>query len=155
MKKLLLILLFSFSNFVAAQLQKFSKYGFQLQCGCKLYDSKDFKARSQETVDVFASLVCAADNKIIYNLNVYRDNSGSAERFNKNYIQNLRENNITYSVSSVSGIKSVEYTFLQGNLPTKAVVFYVNGKSYLLQAATKENLSSTFNLYRNSFKFIK
>lgn len=149
------LLLFFLSTYLFGQVQKFPQYGFQVQSECKLYDNKDFRSRSQGTVDIIASLVCAANKNIIYNLNVYRDNSGSSEQFNRNYISNLKQNKISYSVSAISGIKSIEYTFYQGDLPTKAIVFFYNGKSYLLQVATRENLSNTFNVFRNSFKFLK
>ncbi len=155
MKKTILILLLLCSLSIFGQVQKFPQFGFQVQCGCELNDNKVFKTMSKGKVDVFASLVCNENNKTIYNLNVYKDISGSSEIFNRHYIRNLKESNINYSLVSVSGIKSIEYTFSQGNLPTRAVVFYNNGKSYLLQVGTTENLNSSFNTFKNSFKFIK
>ena len=72
----------------------------------------------------------------------------------KSYIGNLEANNISYTEGEFNGVKTVEYSFSQMELPTKAVIFVKDKKSYLLQIGTRKNLSKKFNDLKTSFKFI-
>lgn len=152
MKTIFLFTLLLFSNYLFSQ-QKFSHLGFQVSAPCTLYENNTFKSMAKGTVNVVEALVCASQKPVaIYNLNVYRDSSGSASSFNAKYQKDLAKSGIEFKKMIISGLPATEYTFTQNGMPAKAVVFYKFGKSYLLQVTAPSNIEILFSNYIKSFK---
>ena len=72
------------------------------------------------------------------------------------YCSSLKANKMSYTRPNFNGLNSIEYTYLQNSvLPTKAIIFIKDKKAYMLQVATRKDLSKKYISYKNSFKFIK
>ena len=151
--------------------QTFSTARFKVKCGCKLYVNSTFiqMAKQQGANNIIAAYICAEnqddpDTGVIYNVNILNESNGYKDiqppnysLFEKDFLQqyanNLANSGISYRYrySTFQGITSLEYTFDQQGIPTKAVLFLKNKKSYFLQAGTRTNLTTKFNLIKSSF----
>ena len=99
---------------------------------------------------------------MIYNINIYNE-SKSYDRipssryafFEKKYLEayaaNLSNAGISFSYTIYQGVTALEYSFDQQGLPTKAIMFLKNMKSYLLQVGTRNGLTTKFNVLKTSF----
>jgi len=149
--------------------QIFTTAGFKIKCGCKLYLNKTFiqMAKQQGMNNIIAAYICAEneddpDISVIYNINIYDESKSFKniqpsmyalfeKKYLEQYVTNLKSAGISYSYTTFQGVSAVEYTFDQYGLPTKAIIFLKNKRSYLIQAGTRKNLSSKYNLLKTSF----
>lgn len=149
--------------------QTFTSAGFKVKCGCKLYVNTTFiqMAKQQGTNYILAAYICA-ENKdnldigVINNINIYDESKSykniqpsGYELFEKKYLEqyatNLKNAGISYSYSKFQDVFAIEYTFDQQGLPTKAIIFLKNKKSYLLQVGTRKSLTTKYNSLKTSF----
>lgn len=72
----------------------------------------------------------------------------------KTYKDGLSQAGIKYKETKFNGVNAVEYEFNQNGLPTKAIMFVKNQKSYLLQVSTRNGLVSKYNNLKLSFRSI-
>ena len=152
--------------------QTFTNAGFKVKCGCKLYVNTTFisMAKQQGMNNILAAYICAEnednpDIGVVNNINIYDESksykniqpSGHAT-FDKKYLEqyatNLKNSGISYNYITYQGVSAIEYTFDQQGLPTKAIIFLKNKKSYLLQVGTRESLTTKFNSLKTSFVII-
>ena len=170
---IIIIALFSVSNiFSQESYQTFSSAGFKVKCGCKLYINSTFiqMAKQQGANNIVAAYICAEneddpESGVIVNINVY-DESGSFQKvtasnysyFEKKcldqYAANLSTAGISYTYTTYQGVSALEYSFDQLGLPTKAIMFFKNKKSYLLQVGTRNGLTRKFMALKSSFVLI-
>lgn len=168
----IVILAFFFASTVYGQetYQTFATAGFKVKCGCKLYANTTFiqAAKQQCANNIIAAYICgenedSAETGVINNINIY-DESKSYKNITpsnyayfekkvlERYAVNLKNAGMSYSYTIFQGVSAIEYTFDQGGtLPTKAILFYKNKKSYLLQVATRKNLITKYNKLKTSF----
>ena len=159
---------FSQSNY-----QYFNSAGFKVKCECQLRVNNTFiqmaQQQEQDNVRIISAYTCSDYNGVpelgkIFNINVYDlssnyngMNSTSSLKFEREYLKKyaalLASNNLNFSYINYKGASAIEYYFSQMNLPTKAIFFVKNKKSYLLQVGTQANLNSSLNLIKNSFSF--
>lgn len=155
-----------------SQTQTFASKGFKVNCECKLRVNTSFISlmESQSTDKVYGAYTCAKNNSdpeagIIYNINIYDFSKdyikmqrsqylSYEESFLRSYAKGLAENNITYYYVTYLGVSAIQYDFDQMGLPTKAIMFIKNKKSYLLQVATNLSLVPKFNSFKNSFSLL-
>lgn len=151
--------------------QSFRTAGFKVKCPCTLKVNSTFiqmvKAQGKSVIGAY---VCAEneDNPeygVINNINIY-DETASYDKispsnyayFEKKYLEEyasqLAANGMTYKYVTYKGVTALEYTFDQMGLPTKAIMFLKNKKSYLLQVGSRYNLITKFNSLKSSFDFI-
>lgn len=167
---LILALFFAATVYGQDTYQTFPTAGFKVKCGCKLYSNTTFiKAAKQQSIkNVIAAYICAenedsAETGVINNINIY-DESRSYKNIKpanyayfekkalEQYAVNLKNAGMSYSYTTYQGVSAIEYTFDQGGtLPTKAIYFLKNKKSYLLQVATRKNLIAKYNKLKASF----
>lgn len=149
--------------------QVLTKDKFKISCPCKLYTNEVFieMAKEQGMKYPISAYACAENeesyengtinNIIIYDLaSEYKAIPVSGytlfeSKYLKTYKDNLRQANIIYNELTFSGVNAIEYEFHQNGLPTKAIIFVKNKKSYLLQVTTRGELSSKFNRFKSSF----
>jgi hypothetical protein len=149
--------------------QTFTTAGFKVKCGCKLYVNTTFiqMAKQQGMSNIIAAYICAEnednpDIGVINHINIYNETksykniqpSGYAlfeKKYLEQYATNLKNAGISYSYTTFQGVSTIEYTFDQQGLPTKAIIFLKNKKSYLLQVGTRKNLTTKYNLLKTSF----
>ncbi len=152
--------------------QTFTSAGFKVKCGCELYVNTLFitMAKEQGMTNVLAAYICA-ENKdspdlgVIHNINIYDESknykniqSSEYATFEKKYLEeyasNLKNAGMRFNYTTYQGVSALEYTFDQQGLPTKALFFLKNKKSYLLQVGTRMNLTTKFSLLKSSFVFL-
>lgn len=152
--------------------QTFSKGGFRVKCGCSLYENSVFiqAAKQQGANNIIAAYICAENEDdpstgVIVNINIYDESksykniqpSGYAT-FNKKvldqYAKGLANAGFSYSYTTYQGVSALEYNFDQMGLPTKAVFFLKNQKSYLLQVGTRQGLAAKYNALKSSFEIL-
>ncbi|MBC8146636.1 MAG: hypothetical protein H8E98_01480 [Bacteroidetes bacterium] len=149
--------------------QIFTTAGFKIKCGCKLYVNTTFiqMAKQQGMNNIIAAYICAENEKnpdigVINNINIYDESksykniqhSGYAlfeKKYLEQYVTNLKSAGISYSYTTFQGVSALEYAFNQHGIPTKAIIFLRNKKSYLIQVGTRKNLTSKYNLLKTSF----
>lgn len=150
--------------------QSFTTAGFKVKCGCKFYSNTTFiqASKQQGANNIIGAYICgeneeSAETGVINNINIYDESRtykniapANYAYFEKKtleqYAVNLKNAGVSYSYTTFQGVSALEYTFDQGRtLPTKAIVFYKNKKSYLLQVATRKNLSAKYNKLKVSF----
>jgi|GEM_PF-838409 len=149
--------------------QTFTAAGFKVKCGCKLYENTVFisMAKQQGMNNILAAYICAEnednpDIGVIHNINIYDESKNyidiqpsSHANFEKKYLEeyanNLKNSGIAYSYTTYQGVSAIEYTFDQLGLPTRAIIFLKNKKSYLIQVGTRKNLSTKFIFLKSSF----
>lgn len=152
--------------------QIFEKDNFALKCPCTLKVNSLFikEAKKQGNKYPTSAYLCAENQTsyetgVIYNVNAYDITSDYekipeskhnyfATQYLASYAENLRTNNINYTEANFNGVKCVEYSFTQMDMPAKAIIFVKNKKSYLLQVATRKDLQKQFSFLKTHFKFI-
>lgn len=158
--------------FAQDSVQTFASQGFRVRCGCNLYVNSVFiqAAREQGIKNILAAYICAEnqdnpDIGVAVNINIY-DESGNYKNINpsyyaffekrclEQYASNLSNAGFSYKYVTYQGVSALEYNFDQMGLPTKALMFYKNKKSYLLQVATRKGLTIKFNALKTSFEIL-
>lgn len=161
----------SIGIFLSAQnsYQSFPSAGFKVKCGCNLKVNTVFiqMAKQQGMANIAAAYICAEneddpETAAVVNINVY-DESARYAKINpedhlyftkkclERYAVNLTNAGIQSSYTNFQGVTAITYTFDQNGLPTKAIMFYKNKKSYLLQVGTRYDLTAKFNALKTSF----
>ena len=170
---IIIIALFSvFNIFSQESYQTFSSAGFKVKCGCNLRVNTLFiqMAKQQGMENIVAAYICAENEDdpqtgVVVNINIYDETARYAKiqtekhayftrKCLESYAANLSNAGIQYSYSTFQGVTAIEYTFDQNGVPTKAVMFYKNKKSYLLQVGTRNGLTTKFNALKSSFVLI-
>ena len=152
--------------------QTFASAGFKIKCACKLYVNSTFiqMAKQQGKNDIIAAYICGENKEspetgVIVNINIYDESksyniiqpSGYAyfeKKYLEHYAANLSNAGISYNYTTYQGVSALEYNFDQLGLPTKALMFLKNKKSYLLQVATRNNLTTKFTALKTSFEIL-
>jgi hypothetical protein len=167
---IILALFFATNIYGQENYQSFTTAGFKVKCGCQLYTNTTFiqAAKQQGANNIIGAYICgenedSAETGVINNINIY-DESRSYKNiapsnyayFEKKaleqYALNLTNAGMSYGYTTFQGVAAIEYSFDQGGtLPTKAIIFYKNNKSYLLQVATRKNLIAKYNKLKTSF----
>lgn len=168
---LLFLILFSFKTFSQTN-QTFSNDNFKINCDCKLFRNEVFiqSIKKQGIKYPVSAYVCAADEEdfkkgMIININIFDHTSDYQKLSNKNhsvydanllkvYKDKLVNSGISIKETIFKGVPAIEYSFLQMDMPTKAIYFIRNKKSYLLQASTRTDLNSKFYSLKTTFIFI-
>ncbi len=165
MKKILFLLSFIYTNCIGQGNQFIQRGNIKVNCECNLKVNNLFIEMSQQqgVTSIINALVCANESeKFIVNINIFDESSSYKqisstnyhifdERFINSYASNLRGEGIEYKISTYKGGKSVEYFFSQNGLPTKAIYFIKNKRSYLIQIGGVDNLQEKFNNLKNTF----
>jgi hypothetical protein len=164
-----IFLLIGFNLSAQNSYQTFASAGFKIKCACNLYINSTFIKLANQTgsKDIIAAYICAENEDspelgIIYNINIYNESKSYAKipparyaYFEKKYLEayaaNLSNAGIPFSYTIYQGVTALEYSFDQQGLPTKAIMFLKNKKSYLLQVGTRNGLTTKFNLLKTSF----
>jgi hypothetical protein len=81
-------------------------------------------------------------------------NEEYVSKYLEQYATNLKNSGIAYTYTTYQGVSAIEYTFDQQGLPTKAIIFLKNKKSYLIQVGTRKNLSTKFSSLKSSFAIL-
>ncbi len=165
----ILALLFVANIYGQETYQTFVNAGFKVKCGCKLYLNTTFitMAKQQGINNILEAYICAEneDNPdiiVINNINIYDESksykniqTSSYATFEKKYLEqyttNLKNAGISYNYTTYQGVSAIEYTYDQQGLPTKAIIFLKNKKSYLLQVGTRKSLTTKYNTLKTSF----
>ena len=154
--------------------QTFPDAGFSITCPAELEINQNFldMARQQGNTTMAFAYAGATDKDdpdigCIYNINIsdwnndseYSRLSQSGKRNSDmealdDYASNLVKNGIEHKYSNFCGERALLYSFDQMGLPTMAVFFYKNGRGYLLQVATRQDLESKFKSFMQSFELI-
>ena len=146
--------------------------GFKVKCFCRLRSNSTFLqlARQQGIHNTIGAYICTEneDNPsigVLVNINVYDEleaykkiePSGYAY-FEKQYIieyaEIFRMQASHIAISPTKVLLAVEYTYDQMGVPTKALVFIKNKKSYLIQVATRKSLNTKYDYIKGSFHFL-
>ena len=146
--------------------------GFKVKCPCRLRSNSTFLqlARKQGIQNVIGVFICTENEGnpsigVLVNINVYDESapytkiepSGYAY-FEKQYIieyaKNLSNASISFSYITYQGVLAVEYTYDQMGVPTKALVFLKDKKSYLIQVATRKSLNTKYDYIKGSFQVL-
>lgn len=161
-------------------LNKMKKQGFQIfesdnfivKCNCKLKTNSDFleKIKEQGSQYPASAYICSKDERnydkgTIVNINIYDLSKDYItlseakynvfnEEFINSYATQLKSNNINFKREKFHDVEALRYEFNQMGLPTKALFFVKNKKSYLIQVASRSNLANQFSSIVNSFKEI-
>ena len=170
---IIIIALFSVAKmFAQDSYQTFAAAGFKVKCGCRLYVNSTFNqmAKQQGANNIIAAYICAENEDspelgVIYNINIYNESKRYdripssrydffEEKYLEEYAANLSNAGIPFSYTIYQGVTALEYSFDQQGLPTKAIMFLKNKKSYLLQVGTRNNLTIKFNALKTSFVLI-
>lgn len=176
MKKIYFLLLVGltsvFSMNAQTAYQIFESAGFKVKSDCSFSKNITFvrMARDQGMNNVLAAYICGENTEdpqtgVITNINIYDESSNYKKlkpseysdfeaKYLKQYSSNLSAAGITYNYITYLGVSAIEYTFSQQGLPTKAIVFLKDKKSYLIQVGTRTNLDSKFNSLKSGFKVI-
>lgn len=151
--------------------QVFSKSGFKIKCPCTLKVNTLFLEMAKEqNQKVIGAFVCAENETspeygTISNVNIYDESENylkispsdypSYEKsFLDQYANQLASNGMPYSYVTYKGVSAIEYSFNQMSMPTKAIMFLKEKKSYLIQVAARHNLASKFSLLKTTFELI-
>lgn len=152
--------------------QTFESAGFKVKSDCNFSKNTVFiqMAREQGMNNILAAYICGENTEdpqagVITNINIYDESSNYKDlspseysyfetKYLKQYKSNLSAAGINYKSIIYQGISAIEYSFSQKGLPTKAIVFLKDKKSYLLQVGTRMNLDSKFNLLKSGFEIL-
>lgn len=166
---LILALFFIADNYGQDSYQTFTSAGFKVKCDCSLYVNTTFiqMAKQQGMTNILAAYICAEnednpDLGVINNINIYDESksykyiqpSGYASferKYLEQYVSNLKNAGIDYNYITYQGVSAVEYTFDQLGLPTKAIIFLKDKKSYLIQVGSRIGLTTKYNKLKTSF----
>lgn len=166
----IMVLFFAATVYGQESYQTFATAGFKVKCGCNFYANTTFiqAAKQQGVNNIIGAYICgenedSPETGVINNINIY-DESKSYKNIKpsnygyfekkvlEQYAGNLKNAGMSYSYTIFQGVSAIEYTFDQGGtLPTKALIFYKNKKSYLLQVATRKSLITKYNKLKTSF----
>jgi len=168
----ILALLFFANIYAQDSYQTFTTAGFKVKAGCELTVNTTFiqMVKQQGMNNILAAYLCAEnqdnpDIGVINNINIYDESNNynnlkpsDYATFEKKYLEqyaaNLKNVGMSYNYITFQGVSAIEYTFSQQGLPTKAIVFLKDKKSYLLQVGTRQNLAAKYNLLKSSFVFL-
>lgn len=172
MLNVIISLLISFSGISQGGMQVFPKAGFKVNCGCRLQVNNMFidAAKQNNINNIFAAYFCGenpedAATGVVNNINI-SDLSSDYAKINPSfysyfekksleaYANNLQKAGIGYNYTNFQGISALEYSFDQMSLPTKALFFIKNKKTYLIQTGTRRNLQQKFNLMVTTFHLL-
>jgi len=152
--------------------QTFESAGFMVKSDCNFNKNTTFvrMAKEQGMNNILAAYICGENTEdpqtgVITNINIYDESSNYKDlspaeysyfeaKYLKQYKSNLSAAGINYKIITYLGVSAIEYSFSQQGLPTKAIVFLIDKKSYLLQVGTRMNLDSKFNSLKSGFKVI-
>jgi hypothetical protein len=152
--------------------QVFAKDKFKISCPCKLYINEVFMEMVKEQGMEYpvTSYVCTENDEsydlgVINHINIYdlaseykgipvAQHNYFESKYLETYEEGLSQADITYKHITFKGVRAVEYEFSQNGLPTKAIMFIKNQKSYLLQVATRKSLALKFHSFKSSFTII-
>lgn len=169
-----ILTVFVFMTTLVAQerTQLLSNGNFKVKCGCELKVNSLFiqMAKQSGSNNVVAAYICAENENtpeigVVNNINIYDESASyitispsNYAYFEKRsldaYANNLKNAGFSYNYITYKGVAALEYSFDQQGLPTKAIFFLKNKKSYLIQAGTRANLNSKFNLLKYSFELL-
>ena len=159
----------AFEAYTQNAYQTFTSAGFKVKCECKLYINTTFitMAKQQGVNNIIAAYVCAEnednpDIAVINNINIYDESKSYKDirpsdyaifekKILEQYATNLKNAGMNYTYVTYQGVSAIEYTFYQQSLPTKAIFFLKNKKSYLLQVGTRKSLTTKYNSLKSSF----
>lgn len=166
---LFLLLIFSLKSYGQNKIQRFPDTGFKIECECELYSNNLFLNMAKENGlnNILAAYICAKDQNdpsigAVYNINI-TDERKSYETISTSnysllekkivdaYAKNLRAAGFTFSYTKFQNTNALEYTFSQNELPTKAIYFVKNKRTYLIQIGTRNSLISKFEALKKSF----
>lgn len=152
--------------------QTYPSAGFKIICNCKLITNSVFiqAAKSSGVNNILGAYICVENENdpqtaVIVNINVY-DESASFQKFKstlhdylkkkllEKYADNINKAGFKYEYVSFQGETALEYNFDQNGVPTKAIVFFKNQKSYLLQLATRSSLTAKYIALKSNFVII-
>lgn len=160
-----------FLFFSASTQQVLVKAGIQVSAPCKLENDSYFKEQAEaQGAKVIGAYICTDHEDDYYhasivNIVVY-DMAANYSNINPDqyvlfenqmvdsYIKSLSSSGISFKKINYLGINAVEYTFEQMDLPTKAIIFWKNKKSYLVQLGSRDNYLDKFNSLKNSFSIL-
>lgn len=173
MKATFLFFFFAIAScaFAQSDYQVFKSAGFKVKCPCTLRVNSSFiQMVKTQGKTVICAYLCAENEDspeygVIHNINIYNEADsyvGLAPNqyayFEKKYLEayakQLGENGMSYKYITYKGVSALEYLFDQMGVPTKAIMFLKNKKSYLIQVATRSNLETKFNSVKTSFEII-
>lgn len=173
MKQITFLLCITISTYCFGQdnYQIFRSAGFKVKCPCSLKVNSTFiQMMKGQNKSVIGAYICPEneDNPeygVINNINIYDEGDSYAKispsgyaYFEKKYLEEyasqLGASGMSYKYSIYKGVTALEYSFDQMGLPTKAIMFLKNKKSYLIQVGTRYNLTSKFNSLKSSFDFL-
>ena len=161
-----------FDSFAQSNYQTFQSKGFKVKCDCKLQVNSAFiqMVKQQGLKNVLGSYICAqnegnSNTGVIVNINIYDESENYKniqqsnyatfdKKYMDQYIGGLTYSGIKYKIITYQGVQAIEYTFNQMGLPTTAIVFLKNKKSYLLQVSTRSDLTTKFNALKSSFTLL-
>ncbi len=166
------VLLFFVNIYGQDTYQTFTIAGFKVKSDCKLNVNSTFvqMAKQQGIKNVLAAYFCAENENnpnigVINNINIYDESnnynkiqpSGYASferKYLEQYATNLKSAEISFSYTTYQEVAAIEYTFNQQGLPTQAIIFLKNKKSYLLQVGTRKDLLAKYNSLKSSFSIL-
>lgn len=175
MKVITLILTVTISiNTITAQerTQILSNGNFKVKCGCELKVNTLFIQMLKQSGrnNTVAAYICAENENnpeigVVNNINIYDESASykdiSPSNYNyfdkrslEAYAKNLQNAGLEYNYTTYKGVDALEYSFDQQGLPTKAIFFLKNKKSYLIQTGTRSNLTTKYNLLKYSFELL-
>jgi hypothetical protein len=150
--------------------QIFKKDGFKVKCDCELnINSLYIKMAKQNGINnILAAYICgenqdSPETGVANNINI-TDESASYNKMSTSnygyfekktlevYARNLQNSGFDYNYTIYKGVPALEYSFNQQGLPTKAIFFLKNKKTYLIQVGTRTNLLLKYNQLKNSFE---
>lgn len=154
-------------NDSSSDYQYFPDEGFRVICDCDLIQNSTHLQMSKEAgIDnIIGSYTCALnetdpDNIVIVSIIVTKESVISSSHYDSDfyyYAENLKEQGISYNFTDFKGVRAIEYLFTQippYNIPTKAIFFYRNYKSYAIMIGTKNSLNYRYNQLLENFEFI-
>lgn len=169
----ILTVIISINTLIAQERTQILSNGkFKVKCDCVLKINTLFiqMAKQRGSDNIIAAYICAENENtpetgVINNINIY-DESASYRNISPSYYnyfdkkslevyaKNLKDAGIEYNYTTYKGVAALEYSFEQQGLPTKAIFFLKDKKSFLIQVGTRVNLISKFNLLKYSFDLL-
>lgn len=152
--------------------QTFPEAGFRVKCSCELRTNSLYidMAEQLKIRNVIAAYICAENENspetgVVVNINVYDESQSYRDikpeyhayfekRCLEQYAANLEEAGISYKYISYQGVNAVEYDYYMVELPARAIYFFKDKKSYLLQVGTRNNLAPKFQALKSSFELL-
>jgi hypothetical protein len=164
-------ILISTSLIIAQErIQTFQSAGFKVKCDCELKVNTLYiqMAKQNGINNIIAAYICGENENspeigVANNINI-TDESASYNKISPSnygyfekrtlevYASNLQKAGFNYQYTTYKGTSALEYSFDQMGLPTKALFFIKNKKTYLIQVGTRTNLLSKYNTLKNSFE---